>query len=138
MKTLTIDRNSWHYRLAKFGKLYDEGGTDLCSYFWALVRGVVSVPFSIIVGVLAGFLLFAPILALIVWAVEGRYPVEIFALFGSFLYCISAFIGFVVWFVLRGVEKIGSTPPMQLVKAGYRGWKEKTCVLVEVKGGDGA
>lgn len=128
---LSINRNSWHYRLASYGHLsqYDDR-TDLCRYFWALVRGALKAP--AIVAVLAALLwalVVAPTLCLLVWAATGVLYWSDSAGIGTFLWAWAA--GTFLMFAIQ--EKRTSLPGARLVAAGYRGWKEKTCVLVELK-----
>jgi hypothetical protein len=135
MKQLTISADSWHFKLATFGalKAYDNQ-TDLCRYFWAIVRGILRAPSLILLGVAVGWMfVVAPVMAIVVWALHGRFVPDD-----------SAILGFGVWLILALiVAKIAfdewrdKLPRQQhqpsLVKTAYRGWKEKTCVLVEVK-----
>jgi VIT1/CCC1 family predicted Fe2+/Mn2+ transporter len=124
---LTINANSWHYRLARYG-LLDENWyqTDLCQYFWAMVRGVLRAPLLVVAGVFLGyFMVVLPVIAGIVWLFFGSF-------LGDFLV-----ISFVLWGLavaivgIAGAEHLRYSEP-GIIRSTYRGWKEKTCVLVEV------
>jgi hypothetical protein len=132
MKRLEISRDSWHYRLALFGLLNAERTeTDLCRYFWALVRGVLRAPFLALVG--AGFayvMLVVPALCFVVWLQTG-YLVTTDQLFvGLTFWAVIAF--FCAAFYTQERAHARQYRPPGLVKSAYRGWKDKTCVLVEI------
>jgi hypothetical protein len=120
VKRLTISRNSWHYKLALYGKLdEDRDETDLCRYWWALVRGVLRAPFLALVG------------AVVVYAATGvlvspdALPMTL-ALYGvGTVIAVSAYRD---W-----VRKSRPRREPGLVATAYHGWKEKTCVLVRVE-----
>lgn len=139
MKKLTIRADSWHYRLAKYGRLNADwdGRTDLCRYFWALLRGVLFAPALVAIGVFFGSFLTAPVVALVVVVLHG--PFELEGLWAAF-----AIVGSAIWFVgAAGAVSVGvrvwmesRTPASRLpglIKTAYRGWREKTCVLVEIE-----
>lgn len=133
MKELTITADSWHYRLARYGLLDDGcGDVDLCRYFWALVRGVLRTPFVIIVGsMLLYVLIVAPLMAIYAWLALGMFSLNEAAVAGFVLWAGVAIFALLLWLI----EGNYRTPaPIRLAKAGYRGWKDRTCVLVKVTG----
>jgi hypothetical protein len=136
MKRLTINVNSWHYKLALYGHLDEEyGRTDLCRYFWALVRGVLKAPLLVSAGVVAGFVLVVgPLMALVVWAISGQLVPDDIAAVGFGAWLIAAIMtSFLCVDELRRRQRYAQqTNPPGLLKSAYRGWKEKTCVLVEL------
>lgn len=129
---LTIERKSWHYKLATFGWLdvdYDDQ-TDLCRYFWALVRGAGRVPFFILVG--AGVLWVLVLNLLVMLAVfisTGIFHVTTASEVGLAVWLVGALMGGMFYVIETGKE----VPGARLITAGYRGWKEKTCVIVDLK-----
>jgi hypothetical protein len=132
MKRLEISRDSWHYRLALFGLLNAERTeTDLCRYFWALVRGVLRAPFLAVVGAgLAYVMVLSPVLCFVVWLQYGHLPTP-FALFAGGVAWLC-----VVWFCflvyLQERRNARRNAPPGVIKSAYHGWKDKTCVLVEI------
>lgn len=134
MKSLTINANSWHYRLALYGHLdtdYDDGRTDLCRYFWALVRGFFKAPFIVVVGACLGYaLVMGPLLAVVVWLGTGFYVPDTVAVAGMGMWFMAGILFGALWVQ---DQKFDNSPALQLAGAAYRGWKDKTCVMVEVR-----
>lgn len=132
MKNLTVNRNSWHFKLASYGLLdttYRQ--LDLCQYFWALARGLGRAPVSILAGVLVLYcLIVSPLMALWVWAAWGAFVPDEPAFVGMG-FALFICVGCGVIYALEADYKTPSA--VRLARAGYRGWKEKTCVLIEVK-----
>jgi hypothetical protein len=133
VKRLTISRNSWHYKLALYGLLNeDRDETDLCRYWWALVRGVLRAPFLALAGAVVVYaVLIDPLLMLAVYAATGvlvspdALPMTL-ALYGvGTVIAVSAYRD---W-----VRKSRPRREPGLVATAYHGWKEKTCVLVRVE-----
>lgn len=132
MKKLTISRDSWHYKLAQYGQLRDSDETDLCRYWWALVRGVLAAPFLVLVGTGLGFLfVVAPLMPFVVWLTTGVFHVAEYAFAGLVLW--AAALVFVGYFALQEYSRRHRNDPPGLVRSAYHGWKKKTCVLVEVR-----
>lgn len=56
MKEFTLNANAWHFRLANYGQTriddYDvEYGMDICTYVRAVLRGLLSVLFTVVITV---------------------------------------------------------------------------------------
>jgi len=128
---MKIDRNSWHFKVARFGALDDwDDRTDFCGYFWALVRGAVLFPAVLIGGAFAvSFVLVAcPLVALVVWFQYGQL-----VLLGPEVVGWIAWTGALLYLCYRRASKKESdSPAVRLAKTAYQGWKDKTCVLVEI------
>jgi uncharacterized integral membrane protein len=141
MKALTIDANSWHYKLALYGHLTADpysGRLDLCRYFWALLRGALKAPAIVAAVVLAAMTLVVhPLAALVTFVKWGHFDPPLIGIIGIVIAGYAIFF-FVVLYVARVLRErrerrdYRSSEP-GLIKTAYRGWKEKTCVLVEVK-----
>lgn len=132
MNRLTISRNSWHYKLAQYGGLSEHySETDLCRYWWALVRGVLRAPF---LAALGAFLLFVvivdPLLAVAVFFATGQWVLPYMAPLSFAVYLVGAWICIVVY-RKQSLERRPNSPP-GLVRSAYHGFKEKICVLVQV------
>lgn len=133
MKRLTISRDSWHYKLALYGLLNEHRSeTDLCRYWWALVRGVLRAPFLAVLGALVVFAMVVdPLLALAVYVGTGFlvmpffFPLTVALYGGAFVVAVGMYTD---W---RREHRKCESPG--LVGTAYRGWKDKTCVLVQVE-----
>lgn len=138
-------------RISKYGGLRVGPGasTDLCSIFWAVVRatvrfalhcfiyGLVRVIVVLAAVVILWVMVVAPLASLyrlLVWP-EGPYTVD------------GAEIGYIVWGLIAVVTVV-LTPVMVLrrffgarlearqpsfLTLAYRGWKDKTCIMVDIK-----
>jgi hypothetical protein len=132
---LSANKKSWHFRLASYGGLSEYADqTDLCSYFWAGVRGVALSCFLAVLGSLIGFfVVVAPGIQIVAWCLGVPLDWYAPAIGGYIVWCGAAIIAFAHFYGRGAKTLIVSTPAAKLVGAGYRGWKEKTCVLIDVK-----
>ena len=134
--SIEIERDSWVLKVAAYGGLEFEDRTDLCSVFWGFVRGVLKAPVLIGLGAAVGtlalyHLLMLPIIGLIAYFVHGLWFSD------GALVAMAAWV-FLPWFFyeLMAAERGKSAPvvtSVRILRAGYRGWKDKTCVLVDVR-----
>lgn len=134
MKTLTFDKRSWHYAIAKFGGFNSWSDQDLCTYTRKFMKGLFG---AFLIGcliALVGFGLSHLLLGIIFSIIAGAWvTTEIGIVFGMVL---SIMAGFIV--VGTSVEKYRdnqeSKPqkPDGFVKNAYRGWKDKFCVKINV------
>lgn len=131
---LQINRGSWHYAIAKnggFDQYGDAEQSDLCSYFWSLVWGCVWPLLVIAIGSIgAGVMVLAPLIGIIAFLLEGLWVWDDLPAIWLVGDIVIAAIFLVPYAFKHGGDQ---TAVAKLVKAGYRGWKEKTCVLVEIK-----
>lgn len=132
---MNISKNSWHYKLANFDDRFKwDDRTDLCSYGRALLIAVTG---GGILFASAMFVLFcmvvSPLLMVLVWLQTGVFLTEAAGMGGIILWGLAV-AGALLWLTIpRAVKAAAHTPPVELVKAGYRGWKEKTCVLIDIQ-----
>lgn len=132
---LSINRNNWLFRLAASAGLNSRYQTNICSLFWYAFWGVVLLPlFVAIVSILgAGMLMMLmmfvgiPILELWFWVVHGLEPnfLALFVISAAW----SGLGGIVLYEHRRCLSR--QTKP-NLIVAGYRSWKDKTCVLIDI------
>lgn len=134
MQTLTFNKRTWHYELAKFGGFDRWEDQDLCTYTRKFIRGVFQ---SLFIGVLIamfGFGLAHFMLGVIFSAITGAWVMsEIGAVFGLILGVLLLFIA-----IGASVEKYKDgretrqAKPDNFVKNAYKGWKEKYCIKINV------
>jgi hypothetical protein len=152
MKTFSVNKNSWHYRLnvrmAKtndrldrdnLAEIYACSKDNLCSYWqmtlWSMFKVGVTIAFAVtaIFGVLYLFYLFGYALIF--------HTTELLVGTGSVLGLITIIIGMAAvnnWFDNRKKRKLdlilyhGETET-SLAKAKYSSWKGGICVPVEFK-----
>lgn len=126
---VSLSRDSWVMRLARFGFLDHDDRADLCSVFWHCVWGLLWPALVIVVGSGAALVLVLyPLLALFVGVVDEAWYFHPLLIAPAALYGVFGILFFVEWL------KRGDTPePVRdAIVAGYRGWKQKTCVMVDV------
>ncbi len=127
-----LKRGSLVLKVAGYGGLYVEDRTDLCSVFWHFVWGVLRAPVLTItfglIGAGIGFMLvMLPIIGLIAFFVEG-VAIQEFAWVG-----LAVWSGLGLLFAVAGFKEAEVAAPVRrLARAGYRSWKDKTCVLIDV------
>lgn len=132
---LTINRNVWHYKVAhngNFDKYGDARSGDLCGYFWGFVWGCVWPLLVVFFGsVSAGVLVLIPLIGVAAFLLEGLaingLPGVVLVIEGLVVMVVTA-----AYLLIADESPLKRTMAMRLARAGYRGWKEKTCVLVEI------
>jgi hypothetical protein len=135
---LKLKRNSLVLRVAQYGGLHVGGRTDICSVIRRGLWGLVRAPFwgllagAVIAAVLA-FVVGWPLIGLIAYVLEGC-PFEWESLIPPVITVCGSGFGFAVHQTEEagGIKKVLRNATPQMVRAAYRGWKEKTCVLIEV------
>ncbi len=145
MMSLNFSKDSWHYKVAKFGTLRTYGGeTDMChyvrSFIWGVVKGLVV---GVIIGALASLVLAcegAFIGSFIAAVMTGVWAFEGFAVGGVIINSIA--LGLVTIFgtaykyeQYRDANPRKRKPPKPdgFVKNAYRGWKDKYCAKVKIE-----
>lgn len=147
---MKISAKSWHYRVIHNSPWYIPN--NLCKYFWVLIAAMlrasaIFVVMVLVIGVIAGFAIFAA-LAPLVWLVDYFYPfiesekimtnVEIGAFIGTGLYAYT--LGSFLFFVHKQRQEtahilsrgLPPAPPKEpgIVAQRYRDFKDKTCTLI--------
>jgi hypothetical protein len=135
---LSLNRNSWWLKVAEYGGLSCEDRTDICSLTRRFLWGLIRAPFW---GLLAGAVIAAvlaivvgwPLIGVVAYLLEGvSFDWE--SLIPSAAVLVGLSLGFAVCQAAEagGIKKVLRNATPQMVRAAYRGWKEKTCVLIEV------
>lgn len=133
---LALKRESWVLKVAQYGGLQLEDRTDLCSVFWTFLWGLIRAPFLVVffgcLGAAIGFaLILRPIIALIALFAEGA-PFDFLAWWAVAVWVGGTWALYEVWASVEDkAAPIQST--VRFAKAGYRSWKDKTCVLIDVR-----
>ncbi len=145
MMPLNFSKDSWHYKVAKFGTLRTYGDeTDMChyvrSFIWGVTKGLVV---GVIIGALASLVLAcegAFIGSFIAAVMTGVWAFEGFAVGGviinSIALALAAFItiGYKYEQYREANPKKRKPPkPDGFVKNAYRGWKDKYCAKVKIE-----
>lgn len=153
MKTFSVNKNSWHYRLnvrmAKtnerlsqdnYAEKFVQSKDNLCSYWrmtlWSMFK--ISVAFSFIAVIILGLLglIFMYIKALIV---NTAYTVGATVMTLGAFTVIVGIIALAIWLDKRKAAKLNkilyeNETETSLTKAQYSSWKNGVCVPVEFKG----
>ena len=134
MQTLTFDKRSWHYAIAKFGGFNSWSDQDLCTYTCKFTRGLLGAFLRGLVIALLGFALSHLVLGIIFSIMAGAWvTTEVGTVFALILLLLALFEAVDV-----GVEKYKESreskprKPDSFVKNAYRGWKEKFCIKIKV------
>ena len=136
MKTIKINRKSWHYHIAQ---TYTDGNAEwtssLCEYNTKVIMGFVSILCIIFFTSIAGVMLLSPIFYGILYLIYGMSPEgsgEICVVFGGFSYLLI--IGFYVAHLIteRRVEMAenGIQIKDSYISAAWKSFKNKVCVKV--------
>lgn len=142
MKTLTVNRNSWHYKLAKLGgrDVYYE--TDICSYTRRVMFGVVLAILATAAGIGAIYLLVDIVLGLgfSIW-----YGVWLMNAPGEIALMVVAILSFSAG-VIFSIEKVSQAWRRHkrnqydrepgFVGQAYQSWKHKYCTKIEFRDED--
>lgn len=141
MKPLNFSRQSWHYQLASFGSNYVS--TNICSYIWQVLWGVVAVvAVSLVLSMLCGL----PLISIIIIMFVGYEPEILFGSefnivgLGALIFTIYALCG-ILWCLIELVpskiksiiKKTTVIPDMTSDNFLYSAWskfKDKTCVKI--------
>jgi hypothetical protein len=133
---LAIKRDSWHGRIARFGGLIGYmDQTDLCAYFWAFVRGCIGGLLFALFGLAALVAMVAmPLAYVVAWVVVGIQPPPLgIEIAGAAFWSVGLVIVAKIYIDDHKPSIGANVPGARLLAAGYRGWKDKTCVLIELK-----
>jgi hypothetical protein len=135
---LKLKRNSLVLRVAQYGGLHVGGRTDICSVIRRGLWGLVRAPFwgllagTVIAAVLA-FVVGWPLIGVVAYLLEGvSFDWE--SLIPSVAVLVGLSLGFAACQAAEagGLKTVLRNATPDVVRSAYRGWKEKTCVLIEV------
>jgi hypothetical protein len=118
--------------------------TDLCSLFWCTLWGLLRAPFwvclfgaagAFVVGLMVGY----PFIAILAWLMEGLAFEEgatfVLAWWSVFIPSMVVLWAHVTGRLNRPTYAVRDTASTaaDFIRAGYRSWKDKTCILVDLK-----
>lgn len=128
---MKVNRNSWHYRLWKFGRDSPRAKPrDLCHYFWHIALIKVLFPLTVIAFALLG----VAYVCLTIW----RNPFETAIVLVMTIVIVAFIAGVVIWFKRKEEreveEKLGLRPAKEpsVVRQYLAARKQKLCPLIEV------
>lgn len=149
---LTFNRNSWHYKAAKFHiswiSLYEDDEINLCEYTRWVLAGCLKVILAIGFGLLALYSIVDALAWLIVLAINSVYfEPNMSAKFGLTIFIMS-FVLLVILFIIeiptltkrlwRKIYKPTFIPtekkPDSFLKAQYKRFKNKVCFNITFTG----
>ena len=131
MQTLTFDKRSWHYAIAKFGGFDGWEDQDLCTYTGKFTRGLFGAFLLGLVIALVGFGLAHFVFGVIFSIIAGAFVMsEIGIVFGTALLLIALFV--VIGFATEKYKN-QTRKPDGFIKNAYKGWKEKYCIKILVQ-----
>ena len=132
---LTVNQKSWHYQLADFaGLAVYRGRTYICSYLRKVALGILLmlVVIALACALIVVFVML-PMFQILTWVF---HDIWVHAMPGAVvIYLTSAIAGPIAVFYGAKHWLSKAVKRETVVAAAYRGWKEKTCVLVEIKDG---
>ena len=137
MESLKIKKDSWHYKLAKFGDShgYIPYSSDICSYtkhvIWGLLLGfmafVAILAFIYCIGDALAFL--AVISVYGIWFEPG-WPAQVILILIITVGLFSLF--FVIYPIVDNIVNSDSNTD-KFVPSAYRSFKNKFCIKVEIE-----
>lgn len=150
MKTLTFNKDSWHYAIAtSWGKMSEYCDiTDICYYTRRVLVGMVTMLGALMFMLLmAGFVLWMTGDTIAFWVVVATQGTSVFALWADDP--VSAvgtmMLGGMAWMLLytwakkrvrlswiTNVHNLKPSKPDNALSQMYRSFKKKTCVKVEL------
>lgn len=133
MKSLEINTNSWHYKLATLVGYRSWGqGSDICTYTRKVMLGILLILLITAAYTLATFILVDIVLGLIFSAIAGMW---LMGQLGSVVLLSCAMVGtFIGMFVGMGysIERYNeynrTARPDGFIKEAYKSWKDKYCL----------
>jgi hypothetical protein len=132
MKTLTVNRNSWHYRLAKLGNVrpYE---LNICNYIRCFLGGVGYITFCAALVFIACFLVgdflawVAAMLVNLIYFDPGVAALIATSIFGAAFLFLLCFL--ISHFGVKAFESADSS----FIGAAYDSFKNKYCFKVKVQ-----
>jgi hypothetical protein len=135
MQTLTFNKRSWHYTIAKFGGFDRWEDQDLCTYTNKFIRGLFQ---SALIGIaiaIVGFGLWNFIFGIIFSIMASAFVMnDVGCIFGVVIFILS--VSVLIGIACRHYEEKQQyrlVKPDGFVKNAYKGWKEKYCIKVVVQ-----
>ena len=136
MKSLTFNRNSWHYKIAYHIAGYRSWhGSDICTY----TRYVMGALFVIFIGVALGlcvlYVLFQTLIGIVFSLMTWTWMFTELGFLGLIVLSVLSMI-FSVIYIKKKIEdknrEVNRIPkPDGFVKNAYKSWKEKYCVRIK-------
>jgi hypothetical protein len=137
MESLKIKKDSWHYKLAKFGARhgYVPYSSDICSYtkhvIWGLLLGFMAflAIFTFICGIGNTLAFLAAISVYGIW-LEPDWPAQVILILS-----ISVGLFLLVFLIYPIVDNIVNSDynTDKFVPSAYRSFKNKFCIKVEIE-----
>lgn len=150
---MKISQNSSLYKLARLGWMSERNtrSTNLCAVFWCSLWGLcIAIGMTVGLSFATYVLLEGPIISIIGFLVTGIWSpddlVSIGMIIDSVILSLVAIGGIVIgwekywdwkkenqpeYFVQREEKRRHREENPGLLRAAYRGWKEKTCVMIQ-------
>jgi flagellar biosynthesis protein FliQ len=133
MTSLTVNKRSWHYAIAKFGGMSCAHGLDLCTYTRKFILGLFRAALSGALIALLGYVLFSILFGIGFSIFYGVWMFDEVAISGLImLFAIAAFI--LTCTLLNKIDDYNSTKAASdnFIKHAYSGWKNKFCVKIDI------
>lgn len=136
MKTVKVNKKSWHYWLADIGGFVEWKDNDICTYRSAVIKGMGEISFLALIASLV-FGLGAVIIGdLIGWGIACFiYGVFIqpsqYALSALIVLGIAALASSFFGVVVGGKLIINSHKP-EFITTAYQSWRDKVCHKIEI------
>jgi hypothetical protein len=152
---LTLSTRNLLLPVARYGGLisdlkWDDGKrkwaerTDLCSLFWCTLWGLVRAPFWVllfgVMGAAVGFTMAGyPLIAILAWLIEGLAIDElagwVFTWWAIAVPTVTILWAYITGRFSRPLDAVRYTTSSagDFLRAGYQSWRQKTCILVDLK-----
>ena len=127
MKTLTFNKNSWHYKLAALNN--DWHSTDICSYSKSVIIGLLGCIILFIGAIGYSITVMWFLMACLVSVKTGINVIDTQAIAGA----VMLFGPFAVFGMFKYLDSPTSykKKPDSFITTAYKSYKEKFCVKIE-------
>ena len=135
MKSYELNSNSWHYKLANFGRRrVSASGSDICEYtravFFGLLTAVCCLVFGSLVALLVGHGLYGIAMSLFTWS-NMLNPASLMILGGTGALGALFLIGGIKYYL--DTRPAAPAKPPSFPTLAYRKFKDKTCFKINFK-----
>ncbi len=139
MKTLTLNKNSWHYRLASTYPPCDHWAIarDICGYTRQVIRGMITCMF--LTPILAYIVLCLILPPIAIFVPDFVLPTLVNPFTAGAIFYVVFALGYTAYLIATAYVKLSSKGGLQkaihtgFIYNSYKSFKDKTCFKIDFK-----